>query len=382
MNGLLIGHIRGIEVRLNWSVLFVVALIAWSLADAVLPEMTDGHTTTAYWSWGVVIAAVFIASLLAHELGHSVVAIQHGVPVLRITLWMLGGVAVLGASPSTPRAGLKIAAAGPAVSAVLGVAATIAAIPFSGLPQAALLWLGMMNLVLMAFNLLPAFPLDGGRMYQAWQWEKTGDELQATKRAAELGLRLGAVLVALGFLQVLLLGSIVGGLWMMMIGWFIREAGRAEWRHQAVVKPLTALPVQQVMTDTPMTVDADTTLESFVAGMFFGGRHAAYPVTDDRGDVVGMITLNDVRQVPHHQHTERHVGEVATPLAELVCTTPATPVSDLLEEMQTRNEARALVFDGDELTGIVSPSDITRLLSVMELAGAVRVNPSQPAADS
>ena len=169
---------------------------------------------------------------------------------------------------------------------------------------------------------------------------------------------------------------------MMMIGWFIREAGRAEWRQQAVVKPLTVLPVQQVMTAAPMTVDADTTLESFIAGMFFGGRHAAYPVTDESGDVVGMITLNEVRQVPHPQHAERHVGEVATPLADLVRTTPATPVAELLEEMQTRNEARALVFDGDQLTGIVSPSDITRLLSVMELAGPVRVKPTQPAADS
>ncbi len=368
MDGFRIGQFRGIDLRLNWSVVIIGVLITWSLAESVFPDNVDGtHSETEFWIVGALTAAGFLAALLAHELGHSVVALRHEVGVTGITLWMFGGIAVLGSEPKTPTAALRIAVAGPAVSAVIGVV-TIAITPlFGGLGHVALLWFGVMNLVLVAFNLLPAFPLDGGRIYQAWEWRRVGDKDVATERAARVGLHVGGVLVAVGFIE-LLWGALVGGLWLVMIGMFIREAARAEWRQGVIAKPLATMSVSQVMTPDPLTVSADITIDAFIAGVFFGGRHAAYPVTDEAGSVVGLITLNKVRELGQSVTDQVTVGEVATRLEDLTIASPNQSVADLLPALSGRTESRVLVFDGEVLAGIVAPSDLARLVSVLDLA--------------
>lgn len=368
MDGVLIGRVRGIDLRVNWSIGIIAMLIAWSLAETVLPDAVDGRSETEYWVAGTLTALGLLAALVAHELGHSLVALRNDVGVKGITLWMLGGVAVLERNPSTPGAAIRIAAAGPAVSAAIGVIGLAVAVPLTGLAGASVQWFGAMNLALAAFNLLPAFPLDGGRLYQAWQWRTTGSERDATRRAVRLGLSVGAVLVGIGLLELLLV-STIGGLWLMMIGWFIREAARAHLRQSEMERPLSDMHVTQVMSPAPVTVLSDISLDNFIAGVFFGGRHAAYPVVDADGAVVGMITLNAVRSLPPERAAHSTVAELTVPLDDLVVVAPETSVAELMPLMQERGERRALVMDdAGALLGIVSPSDVARLVAVVELA--------------
>jgi Zn-dependent protease len=308
----------------------------------------------------------FFASLVAHELGHSIVALREGVKVKSITLWLFGGVAQLGSEPQTPGASFRIAVAGPAVSAAFGIVGVVAGTLLNGLPRIAVMWFGVMNIVLVLFNLLPAFPLDGGRIYQAWQWQRTGDARTATERAAVLGLAIGAALVGLGVLQLLVSGP-VGGIWLMLIGWFIREAARAELRQVSIGEPLSKIAVSQVMTANPAVVATGMSVNDFVEAVFFGGRHAAYPVTDTSGEVTGLITLRRLRSVPADKAGARTMGELATPIADVVTVAPSAPVAELLNRVGGAGDNRALVFDDGALVGIVSPSDLARLIAYLEL---------------
>lgn len=371
MDGMLIGRVRGIDLKLNWSVFVIAVLIAWSLAESVFPEFVEGRSETSYWVAGAVTSAAFFASLLAHELGHSIVALREDVDVRGITLWLFGGVAQLGSEPKTPGASFRIAVAGPVVSAVLGVAGLAVGAVLDGLPQIAVLWFGLMNLVLVGFNLLPAFPLDGGRIYQSWQWKRTGDPVAATERAASLGLTIGAGLVALGVLEILLDG-LVGGIWLMLIGWFIREAARAELRRATVGRPLSRLTVGEVMTPDPETVPGDITVRDFVEAVFHGSRHAAYPVLDASGAVMGLITLRRIRELPAEEAHTTRISQITTPLPQVLRADPAGPVDDLIQDMSARVDHRALVFEDGRLVGIVSPSDLTRLVSYVEIAAPIR----------
>lgn len=367
MNGLAIGHVRGVAIRLNWSVAVIAALIAWSLADTVFPDIADGRSTEAYWAAGTITSALFLATLAAHEVGHALVAQREGVPVRSITLWLFGGVAELGALPSSAGAAFRIAAAGPAVSGLIGLALLATAATIDGLVQMAVLWLGVMNLILMAFNLLPAFPLDGGRIYQAILWHREGDQLAATGRAVAVGSRVGAGMVALGVIQVML-GAIAPGIWLMAIGWFLREAGRAEWEGAVIERPLSNLRVSDIMSAQPITVAASTPLDSFVHELLHKGRHAAYPVLDDAGTVTGLLAISDVRRALRAGTAAATVGDLTLPLRDVIVTAPDTALTDLLQVVSATDHHRALVFDDTTLVGIVAPSDIARLVTALELA--------------
>ncbi len=366
--GLVIGRVLGIEIRANWSIAVIGVLIAWSLAEAVLPEWIEGYSTGEYWVAAIVASIAFIAGIVAHELGHSIVALNEGVNVTSVTLWLFGGVAKLETQPTTPQSSLRIAAAGPAVSAALGLVALGLSFGFGGLIGACLAWFGVMSLVLAVFNLLPAFPLDGGRIYHAVLWARTGDERTATERAAALGQVIGGGLVLLGLAEVILLGT-VGGLWLVMIGWFLREAGRAELWHMKIDRTLKEVPVSRVMTRSPISVDSATPVASFVTGILLEGRHASYPVLDSDGSVLGLVGLKSIQGLERDSWESTCVGDVCTPVDELVVVTSDTPVSELLSSIGERDGHRALVIDGGRLAGIVAPSDLARFIAVVELAG-------------
>ncbi len=377
MNGFVIAKIRGIEIRVNWSVVVIGALVAWSLAENILPEAIEGYRTGEYWTAGVLATIAFFAALVGHEMGHSLVAIKAGVNVEGITLWLFGGVAELDRSPDSPRDALRIAAAGPAVSAVIGVVALLVSIPTAGLIGSTLAWFGFINLLLAAFNLLPAIPMDGGRIYQARLWSKNGNEHEATRKASQLGHRIGGAMVMLGVLEVLL-GGTIGGFWLVMVGWFVREAARAELQHAEVDQPLRSIAVSQVMSPDPVRVGAETMITEFILGSLHRGRHASYPVT--RGGIVtGLITIRQIQDVEPDARSDTTVGQLAIPLDDVVIVEPDSPVSDLLNELGRRQDRRALVFDQGELVGIVSPSDITRLITVVGLLGHESDQANHPA---
>ncbi len=366
--GLVIGRVRGIDIRLSWSVVVIVVAVAWSLADGLLPEFAPAYTTGEYWFAAALLSIAFLVGLLAHELGHSLVAARENVVVDSITLWLFGGVARLSSSPSTPQRAIRIAAAGPAVSFALGVMAVAGAMVTGGLVGVSLGWYGAINLLLAGFNLLPAFPMDGGRIYQAWLWARSGDEGAATRKAAAVGHTIGGALVVLGLLEVLFAGAI-GGVWLALVGWFVREAARAEVQRVVVIEPLRHIPVAEIMTTAPQRVLADGSIQSFVTELILGGRHAAYPVVRADGSVVGLITVNAVRALDRDAWPTTTVGSAAIPLEQLTVVAPDANIADLAAAMERDRDARALVMDGQRLVGIVAPSDIARLITAVELAG-------------
>ncbi|MEZ5142878.1 MAG: site-2 protease family protein [Acidimicrobiales bacterium] len=227
-----LGTIRGIPIGMHWSVLLIAGLILWGLATEGLPTLHEGHSSLEYWIAATLVTVAFFACLLLHELGHALVAVRLGTGVSGITLWLFGGVSKLSSDNPSAGAELKIGIAGPLVSLGLGVAFLAAAAGLevlapSALAVTALAWLGVINLVLGVFNLLPAYPLDGGRVLRAALWAASHDRLRATEQAAAIGAVVAYAMVAAG-LAMVLVGLWINGIWFALIGWFVRSAGRNE----------------------------------------------------------------------------------------------------------------------------------------------------------
>lgn len=240
-----LGQYFGIDVGLHWTIALIAVLLTTTLSGSVLPEFAPGHSTAAYVATALATAVLFMVSIVAHEMGHSLVAIRDGIKVRGITLFALGGVASLEGEPSTPGSAARVALAGPAVSIGVGVASMGAAIGASalglpGLVVAALVWLGVINLSLALFNLLPALPLDGGRVLQAYLWRRRGDRHEATMSAAKVGRWLGWAIVAFGFWELTQGGN---GLWTMLIGWFVVMTAKAEGLRAREERDQARIPV-------------------------------------------------------------------------------------------------------------------------------------------
>lgn len=243
-----LGRIRGIKIGLHWSVAIFAAFISWNLASFYFPEFAPGHAGGTYAIAGLMAATLLGASILAHELGHSLVAIRHGIKIDGITLWLMGGVARLESDARTPRHAFEIAAAGPAVSVAIafgaGLTAAGAALAgFGSLTVAMFVYLGIVNAGLALFNLIPALPLDGGRILQAWKWHKGGDREYATVDAAKIGRVFGWMIVGVGLMQ--LFTGTSSGLWGIMVGLFVISQAKAERRRaerQIAMRDRPAVP--------------------------------------------------------------------------------------------------------------------------------------------
>ena len=370
-----LGRIFGIPVGVNWSVLVVAALIAWTLAVSALPEIVPGQSAVAYWATAVAGALVFFASLLTHEMAHSLVARRNGVQVGGITLWLLGGVSKLEGEPSSAGAEFRIAVVGPATSLALAVVffAVAAAADGLGLPDlvvGSLAWLSLINFVLALFNLLPAYPLDGGRVLRALVWERNGDRLAATRIVARVSHWLAWGLIGLGMFSAFS-GLVVSGLWLVLIGWFLDNAGRVEASMAVAQGALGTLRADQIMSVPPVTVVRGLSVDALVHDYVLGRHHSAFPVVDETGAVVGLVTLDEVRRLPPERRAAVTVGDIALPLASV----PVVHVDDagitVLERIRTSGSSRALVVEADgRLAGIIANSDLVRVLEVGGLAPA------------
>lgn len=368
-----LGRIAGVRVGLNWSVLVIIALVAVTLAEGRFPDAHPGHPAWAYWASALSAAVVFLASLLAHELAHAVVARRNGVQVDGITLWMLGGVARLHSEAPTPAAELRIAGVGPLTSAVagagfFGLAVWLDALHASGLVVEAVAWLAAINFVLAVFNALPAAPLDGGRLLRAFLWHRTGDRMRATHGAAAAGRALGWFMIVTGFAAMVLTGDL-SGLWPALIGWFLVATATAEERQTQLRGVLDQIPVGRVMTRDPITVPGTTTLAAFLSeGPFGRYRHSAFPVLAPDGTAAGLVTVRLVEDIPLRARSTTTIAEVMRPLREVITAAPDDWVVDLLPRLQTSRDRRALVLDDGHVVGIVTLADITRALSWLTAA--------------
>jgi Zn-dependent protease len=377
-----LGRIAGIHVGLNWSLLVVVALIAWSLAGSILPSADPGQPLAAYWTAGVISAVVYLLSLLAHELAHSIVAQRRGVRVEGITLWLFGGVSQFSSDTTSPGASALITFVGPLTSLVLGavfsaVAAGLGGVPHIGLLRATLAWLGYINILLGLFNLLPAFPLDGGRLLQALIWLRTGDRLRATRIAARVGMVFAFLMIAYGLLSFLVLRNPFGGVWWVFLGWFLLSAARAEEASGLLRQALTGIRVREVMTPDPVRAPGDITVDEALHGYVLASRHSTFPIQDQYGRLSGLLTMAALKRVPPERRATTLIRDIGCAMEEVPTVGPNDPAVDLLDRPQGCSEGRTLVVDGDRLVGIVSPSDVNRLLRRSFPGRAGAPNPGQ-----
>jgi Zn-dependent protease len=366
-----LGTIAGVRVGANWSVLLIGALIAFGLAVGRFPVQYPDLPSQTYVIAGLVAAVVFFASLLAHEVSHAVVAMRNGLEVEGITLWLFGGVAKLGGEAEDPGADFRIAGVGPLVSAVLGVvfftlSAIVEGIGFPPIVVGVFSWLALINAVLAVFNLVPAAPLDGGRILRAVLWRRHGDQARASITAARAGKVFGFVLVGLGLLE-FAAGAGFGGLWFVLIGWFLINAAGAEEQHAGTRRALGGVRVGDVMTAGPTTAPAHISVADFVDDYLFRYRHSAFPLVDHGGRGAGLITLNRVKQVPSHERATTRLEDIACPADEVAVAGVDDPLVDLLERISRGSDGRALVVEDGQLVGIVSPTDIARRLEIAPL---------------
>jgi Zn-dependent protease/CBS domain-containing protein len=362
-----LGRIAGIHVGLNWSLLVVAALIAWSLATSLLPSAAPGEASSAYWAAGVLSALVFLASLLAHELAHSVVAMRRGVKVEGITLWLFGGVSRFSSDTNSPGSQALITFVGPLTSLFLGAVFYVISIAVGGgahpgLLAATLSWLGYINITLGVFNLVPAFPLDGGRLLQSLIWLRTGDRLRATRIAARIGMGFAYLLIAYGLATFLFAGSLVGGLWSVFLGWFLLSAARAEEAGGLIRQALSGISVADVMTPNPVEAPDNITVDDALHGYILASRHSTFPTHDADGRLSGLLTLAALKNVAPNARTTTLVKDVLCPLDSVATIGPTEPITNLLGASDGCSEGRTLVVVDGRLVGIISPSDINRLV--------------------
>jgi Zn-dependent protease/predicted transcriptional regulator len=367
-----LGRIAGIKVGINASVFLIIAILVGGLATGQLPAAFPGHSVVAYVIAAIVAALLFLASLLAHELAHSVVARRNGVGVDSIVLWLLGGVTQLRGEPKTPGADFRIAVVGPLTSVALAVvfglgAAGVAQLGTAGLTFGVLMYLAATNAMLAIFNLIPAAPLDGGRVLRAALWRWRGNRQKAAVSAARAGRFVGFAMIALGVLQVVT-GSGLSGVWLALIGWFVVSAATAEEQQAKLGGRLAAVTVGQVMTPGPVVLDGNLSVGDFVAQVALTQRFSTYPIVDSDGRLTGLVTLNRVRAVPPELRATTRLHEIACAPAEVPIARPEDPLGELLERMQGCSDGRAVVVDNaGRVVGVVSPSDVARALQLTDL---------------
>ena len=366
-----IGRMAGVEVGIHWSWLLVVALIVWSLSAGVFPATNPGLDDGAYLAMAIVASIGFFASILLHELGHSVQARREGIPVDGITLWVFGGVARMTGQPPSAGAELRVALAGPAVSLLLGCVFLLAAValPLPATLDGTAFWLGQMNLYLLVFNLLPAFPLDGGRVARAVLWARRGDFASATWTAAGLGRAFGQLFIVGGLVLAILAGAF-SGLWLAFIGWFLLAAAEPERALVVAEDSLRDLRVWQLMVPDPVTVPADASVAELIDDVFLPTRHTAFPVVK-RDRPVGIVSFRDALAVPRSDWATTPVRGIMVG-ADEACVDPAAPVADVLPRLATGRHRRLLVCRDGRLYGLLSLNDAMRVLEARS---------SQPAAD-
>jgi Zn-dependent protease/CBS domain-containing protein len=358
-----LGRIGGVEVRINWSWLVIFALIVWSLADGVFPSTNPGLSGNTRLAMAIVAALLFLVSILLHELGHAWEARREGLEVDGITLWLFGGVSQFKGGFPSAGAEFRIAIAGPLVSLVLGVVFVLIAI--AGLPSAVdgvAAWLGYINLALLVFNLIPALPLDGGRVLRAALWQSRGDLGWATRVGTDIGRIFGYLFIGLGVAMFIFQGSFSGA-WLAFIGWFLLQAATAEARYIATEAALHGLRVRDLMVRDPVTVDGDLTVGQFMDEVARSRRFTTYPVVDG-GRPIGLLAFGSVAALPRSEWDSRRVREAMLPLERVPLLTEDETAIDALTALSSPTSNRGLVVENGHLAGLLSITDLTRALEL------------------
>jgi Zn-dependent protease/CBS domain-containing protein len=366
-----LGHIAGIPIGMHWSVLVIMVLLAQGLAMSLLPAAAPDLPRLTYWLVALVVTAVFLAALLAHETAHAVVARHYGIRVKSITLWLLGGVAQLEGEAPHARGDLLIAVAGPLTSLATSILFGLGAFAAghggaSRITVAALVWLAAVNLVLAVFNMLPGAPLDGGRVLRAALWWVRGDRLAAQRIASRAGIIMGGLLIAGGIFQVAFTADF-SGIWLVLLGWFLVAAARAEDLEAQLRSRLAGVKVADVMSAPAITAGESQTVDAFVESIARHHPHRTYPVLSLEGRLTGLVSLERLTRVPQAQRQATRLADLRAPLESVVTLRPGDPLAEVAAKVMSSGQRAAVVLDADgSVVGVLCVTDITR---TMELAG-------------
>lgn len=363
----------GFSIRIDASWLVIAALIVWSLSAGYFPQVAPDLSQAAYLGLAVVAMLGLFASLILHELAHALVARRYGLEIAGITLFLFGGVAELKDEPKSAGSEFWIAVAGPVLSVGLAGLFALAAMAAGGAGLLALLfgYLAMINLALAIFNLLPAFPLDGGRVLRAWLWHRTGDMLEATRRASGAGAVLAFVLMGLGVWSALSGGG-VGGIWLVLIGFFILSASRASYQQLLVQDSLRGHRVAELMTPDPWTASPGMSLEQIANQVMLAHAVSFVPVVE-KGIVLGYVDTQMMREIPRAQWAQEKAGSVMEPLDPGAIVTPRISAEDALKRLAQGPHRKLIVLEGQKLRGVLSLRDLMGHIAVVQaLGGGIR----------
>ena len=354
------GRIAGIPIGASWTWLPVFVLVVWTGAADFFPHWNPGLSTGAYVAMAVAEAVLFFVALLLHELGHALRARREGLRVNGITLWLFGGAARFTGEFPNPGVELRVALAGPFVTFVIGGASLLAAWQLS-LPSTVdgvVFWLGVPCMVLLAFNLIPAYPLDGGRILHALLWAWRHDRRRATQVSTAVGRGFGYLLIGGGILLILDTGR-AEGLWLGVMGWFLLGAATGESRSETVRDALQGLTVADVIERDPICVLPTLTLDEFFEAIEWQQRHTTYPVFDGER-VVGLLPLGRVMSIPREKWPETRIESEMVPLSDVVLLHEQAPLGEAIGDLAASDLQRGLVIEDGRLVGLVSVSDIAR----------------------
>lgn len=358
----------GFRVKLDISWIFLAALVTFSLARGLFPTQYEGLADTTYWAMAIFGAAGLFASIVLHEMSHSVVARHYGMPISGITLFIFGGVAEMEDEPPTPKSEFLMAMAGPAASVLLSAgfyavsmftAAVGMPLPLTGVLE----YLCLINLLLAAFNLVPAFPLDGGRALRAAMWHYKKDLLGATLIASRLGIGFGTVLIALGILS---LGGkqFVAGGWWILIGIFLIAAARGSYTQLRGRQVLVGEPVSRFMTPDPAVVSAEISLSTLVSDHIYGSFHEFFPVMDESGRLIGSVGARQLRQIPPEKWPDLTVRSILIPLSPDTVIGPEEGAWEALRKLQQSPSGRLMILADGRLVGVLAPHDLLRPIAL------------------
>ncbi|MDJ0848034.1 MAG: site-2 protease family protein [Myxococcota bacterium] len=365
-SGLALFRIAGIEIRLDYSWFLIFWLVLMSLAMGYLPGAHPGHAPAAYWAAGLAATLLFFLSLLAHELSHALVALRAGIQVPAITLFLFGGVSHMSEEPRRPGTELRVAIAGPLMSFALALgfwgAKALLGHDAPTLVAAVLGYLAWVNTALGVFNLLPGFPLDGGRVLRALLWRRTGSLERATRAAADAGRGLSVGIMILGGLQIFA-GALLGGLWLIFIGLFLRTMAGASYQNLVLLRTLQDVTVADVAVPDPVVVEAGLSIQALVNDYILPLGYRGFPVMHE-GRVQGVIDVTRLRKLPREAWPTTSVRECMTPLSPQLVVTPELPLSDALKQLTRSDSGRLLVVRDDALVGMLTKSGLLRFIEL------------------
>jgi Zn-dependent protease/CBS domain-containing protein len=365
-------HIAGIDIGIHYTWIFIFIFFSVSLAQWYFPDVYPGWTTTVYWIMGIIASLMVFVSVLIHELAHSLVAKRRGIPVNSITLFILGGVSNLEDEPGKPSSEFAMAIVGPLASFFLAlIFFGLSYIPQSaGSPGAAMLsYLAWINLILGLFNLIPGFPLDGGRVLRSIIWGSTGDLVKATNIAGIVGQIFGWILIATGFFLIFWVGLFTG-LWLAFIGWFLNSSADASRKEVALRERLSLVKVREIVNPNPETISPQLTVDEMVRNIFNMRHGRAVPVCQNE-KLVGIVTITDIKKIPQEKWAVTPVEQIMT-RDPLYTVSPEDNVNTAMKLLAQHDINQVLVKQNEKCAGLLSRADIINHLQFTQELGLRR----------